>query len=494
MPINTSLWTTLREDAPSTLSAEALMAIRAELLSYIAPLHNVEQFQQEFMTYPSVELTIPQPVHLAVTRTPQQITYAYDYPIDWTTLLIKKEYQTMKPVPEELLSTMTEHQRNIRYTRAKYNIATVRINMHRALNNNVAQYRIYEYQNGNKENINYAKNVYTKLGIKFTAYRTTEIKYVNLYRAGQFAAAEAILPLLCKLYDEVFNFINDTNMPTTTKSEWIGDRLRCNTRLPMHKLRVGNTSSSHNENILPITVDAHPFHAVHAKGYTEEHIGLVAYYRTKSAALWGRITTTSIEKYLTEFFSNLISAADIKEIGNNFRATGVYNLNFVENTDPGDAWIEVYDKGPSSCMKGHSAVSIYAYPGNGLRLAYLTDGNNTIVARAIVRDGSEEMHGYIRIYPEPQNYPKGKILKKLLAATGYTNCTCLEGVLVRAEEVEEDVYVMPYLDNGTSPYNIAAVLCGLNLMLTSTGNICCKRTYGVASHDDALVEAYNEDN
>lgn len=137
-------------------------------------------------------------------------------------------------------------------------------------------------------------------------------------------------------------------------------------------------------------------------------------------------------------------------------------LKFVENTDP-DGWERVYEaaSGFSSCMqynhperrflheKAHGKdhpVRSYAYPGNGLRLAYIANGDIAdadfkVFARAIVRDDIDQK-GYIRIFGD------GRI-KHALKRAGYGEEVELDGVRIARRKASWDsrLLLVPYLDS-----------------------------------------------
>jgi len=115
----------------------------------------------------------------------------------------------------------------------------------------------------------------------------------------------------------------------------------------------------------------------------------VAYYPTVTHLLAGREVRVKPGRYLTKHFSDQFSEVEIREMANEHLAEVLPKpLNFVENDDP-DGWEWVYEhgRGFTSCMTynrsgryldadlhgKHHPVRAYAYPGNGLRLAWLGD-------------------------------------------------------------------------------------------------------------------------
>lgn len=169
-------------------------------------------------------------------------------------------------------------------------------------------------------------------------------------------------------------------------------------------------------------------------------------------------------RFLQKYFSDVLTAKEIRKWSERFaaQASALTTLRFVENTDP-DGWEWVYENahGFTSCMqydrdtrylddecygKDHP-VRAYAYPGNGLRLAYLGDAVGTdggrVYARAIVRNNADGTpQGFVRIYGDDR-------ILAYLRETGYGGCTDLSGVRLakRTMETEDRVkFICPYLD------------------------------------------------
>lgn len=187
------------------------------------------------------------------------------------------------------------------------------------------------------------------------------------------------------------------------------------------------------------------YHDVHQ---SEEDPTQIAYNRSVDNIRRNIQTRTRPGKYLTQFFSHVLSPAEIKQWAEKqvAAATCVAELKFVENDNPDD-WVNVYANGPHSCMRGMDAVRIYALPGNGLRLAYLESGEH-IVARSIVVDATndDEVKGWVRIYSEEQRWET--TMRQMLIAAGYEDQTNLNGVKVQLIESRHGGFVCPYIDRG----------------------------------------------
>lgn len=187
------------------------------------------------------------------------------------------------------------------------------------------------------------------------------------------------------------------------------------------------------------------YHDVHQ---SEEDPTQIAYNRTIDGIRRNIQTRTRPGKYLSQFFSDVLSAQEIKYWAERqvAAATCVSELKFIENDNP-DGWVDVYANGPQSCMRGMDAVRVYAHEGNGLRLAYL-ESNKEIVARCIVVDATndDEVKGWIRIYAREQRWDTS--MKSMLAAAGYEEQTNLNGVKVQLIEARSGGFVCPYIDRG----------------------------------------------
>jgi hypothetical protein len=169
--------------------------------------------------------------------------------------------------------------------------------------------------------------------------------------------------------------------------------------------------------------------------------------------LWTRIKPG---RFLAKFHPEL-SEDEIRKWAEKHEAEHApVELKFVENTDP-DGWERVYESasGFSSCMqyahpdsryldyRAHGEdhpVRSYAYPGNGLRLAYIGEGDK-VYARTIVRD-DEGHKGYIRIFGDSR-------IHLALEKAGYGNEVDLQGVRIarRTASWDSDSLLVPYLDS-----------------------------------------------
>ena len=124
-----------------------------------------------------------------------------------------------------------------------------------------------------------------------------------------------------------------------------------------------------------------------------------------------------------------------------------WRLDFIGSNDR-EGWLNIYqdDRHVNSCMSDCDSVKLYAHDRSVLRLAYLVNQDNEVLARCIVR---EDLKEFIRVYPAPENSTSGKWLLTLLKDQGYS-WGCLEGVLIKTYNHDEGGYLAPYIDRGNS--------------------------------------------
>lgn len=111
----------------------------------------------------------------------------------------------------------------------------------------------------------------------------------------------------------------------------------------------------------------------------------------------------------------------------------------LELTTSGEEALEVYEHGPSSCMKGMECVK--AYHSDSVAVAFVRIGER-IVARSVVCKDPDIGLQYIYIYGNSD------LLKPLLVKAGYTSGD-LEGCTLGRFEDEYGKVFLPYLDCGT---------------------------------------------
>lgn len=247
------------------------------------------------------------------------------------------------------------------------------------------------------------------------------------------------------------------------------------------------------------------FHEVHQ---SEDDPTQIAYNRTMDGVRRNIQTRTKPGKYLNQFFSDVLSESDIKYWAERqlAAATCVATLKFIENDDP-DGWVDVYRNGPRSCMAGEDMVKVYAYEGNGLRLAYLETAGEQIVARAIVVDegyNDSEEKGYVRIYSTEQRWHTA--MRQELDKLGYGDQTHLDGIKIAkiGHPNYSGRYVMPYIDQGSCGSQQVSIMSDHILIgggdydaATTNGFVpagetcsCCEGSFD----DDDLTETHDGSN
>lgn len=213
--------------------------------------------------------------------------------------------------------------------------------------------------------------------------------------------------------------------------------------------------------------------------------GKVAYYANVKALMENRLTRTSPEMFLARQLTvapDEIRAAWMIEVLNNTLPT----LYFVENTDP-DGWIDIYEKGPHSCMQGSTRVAQYAHPKNNLALAYVMDTEGNITHRTIV---NKKKKTYVRAYGSDPGFfiaalnkagfrQDGGTLEDEIISVDYASCS----------ECDRDLMIGPYFDghtgNGiTMINNREATIGGHTTMHYAEGGICDSCEYGDSDDDD----------
>lgn len=209
----------------------------------------------------------------------------------------------------------------------------------------------------------------------------------------------------------------------------------------------------------------------------------ISYYRSAAKLLEGKQLRTTPGKYLAEFYPELSPAA-VKHHTQAFREYSADDLVFIENTDP-DGWENVYDYpnmsgsgSGESCMTGESCVNVYAYKGNGLRLATLWQGESfksTLIGRCIVRHDTDPPR-YIRTYTNSNEKFSPEQFDDLMQSAGYVPGN-LNGVRVRREYGDcENAFVMPYIDRGQGGQQCCRD--DGDYMTLGEGNIYCCNTNG----------------
>lgn len=220
----------------------------------------------------------------------------------------------------------------------------------------------------------------------------------------------------------------------------------------------------------------------------------IAYYPTVADLLRDRCIRTTMGKFLTKFVgpnseNPLLTELQIKTIAERYanRQTDVGEVFFVEDDDP-SGWEDVYREGPGSCMHGEDCVRIYARKGNGLRLAYIVDADETPIGRCIVREDTDPPQ-YVRVYPNPDDGDKAMAIhtqfKAKLETMGYEHGN-LDGVKLAYEECDNGI-VAPYIDTGNRGSQSADIgydSQGQYLRITECGDLRLTETCGYVENEN----------
>ena len=226
---------------------------------------------------------------------------------------------------------------------------------------------------------------------------------------------------------------------------------------------------------------------LHQLHVSEEIPSQVAYYPTLRAWRDNKAVRTSLGKYLTKYKDMFcLTESEIKSMAEKYQseinARAGWELKYIEHDDP-NGWMRVYNsEDVRSCMRGMNAVRVYAHEKSELRLAYLMAGDGKIIARCIVRDGTDNDKGWLRVYPDPNGNSEGRFLLDAIKADGYVKQTNLNGALLQAIE-EAGTYVCPYIDCGDDgSQNVDVVRRdGVSyLQVTEGGDLDASETNGYA--------------
>lgn len=196
----------------------------------------------------------------------------------------------------------------------------------------------------------------------------------------------------------------------------------------------------------------------------------VAFTESPAKGAADRQTVMKPGKYLTKYFSHVLSADRITQIATEFSA--MYATATLHIATDADDIERVYTNGPHSCM-AHSAESFAGpchparvYAGPDLAVAYINNADSSrIVARAVCWP---ERKVYSTIYGDAIR------LEAALEAAGYA-CGDLDGARVQKLCAGSRGYVMPSVDGIHH-----ACVDGAHIVLGMRGNLECQNTNGVS--------------
>ena len=228
--------------------------------------------------------------------------------------------------------------------------------------------------------------------------------------------------------------------------------------------------------------------ALHFVHKSTEDPKMIAYAPTTRHLEEGRWVKTKPGKYLTKFYSDVLTEKEIKAMAE--RQSGdnsSLKLTVFRNGDNkhtnSTTWIRLYSdiQVDYSCMQGCDCVSVYGYPNNGLGLAYYTHSSGSLMCRAIVRFDRNPEGEFTRCYPMTgdDGWPavSEEEFAQALIASGMTKSPDgLEGIkIIKEEESSYDsTYVMPYIDRPAQYVNDR----GTYFLITRCGDIEAASTSG----------------
>ena len=194
---------------------------------------------------------------------------------------------------------------------------------------------------------------------------------------------------------------------------------------------------------IPISPDVYFLTAAHQSKIDELKI---ACYPTRRDAARGREVVLTPGRFFRGVYANESDAfiqAKTEEYIAAFRPVVIHYA------DDADTWADVYSGNTNirSCMSKFRAdawdhpARFYVYPENGLRLAYITDGDgpeDTAVARAIV---NIDRMAYVRVYGDAR-------IASALESAGFEEDAhkALEGVRCAARTNDNGQLIAPYID------------------------------------------------
>lgn len=180
-------------------------------------------------------------------------------------------------------------------------------------------------------------------------------------------------------------------------------------------------------------------------------------HRVKDGQIVPIYTKTAPGKYLQQFYPQL-SQEEIRKWAEKQIATANTdpviildnnNYSIGQQRELMREWVDLYRNiaVDYSCMRGHSAVSIYGLPQNNIGLAYMQNPAGCKYARSIVNTKTKE---YVRIYPSGDSGTAAIFDKKLAALGYYPNREALDGIHLVYKVEDESRIVCPYLDGDMS--------------------------------------------
>ncbi len=155
--------------------------------------------------------------------------------------------------------------------------------------------------------------------------------------------------------------------------------------------------------------------------------------------------------------------AEVALVGNNANKLKQMAKLPLKFTSTQEEVLDVYRRGPGSCMKDCDAVRVYAT--DDVAVAYLED-EGKILARSVVCKNEDIGLQYVR------TYGLADVLQAILEREGYSGGS-LEGCRLLCIE-KGDGYVMPYLDGDLNEIDVGDEF----VTVTQSGEFACDTTNG----------------
>lgn len=209
--------------------------------------------------------------------------------------------------------------------------------------------------------------------------------------------------------------------------------------------------------------------------------GKIAFTESPERGRQDRQTIMAPGRYLTRYFANVLSAAEIEESASEAALSG--GCCELHVTQDADTIEQVYENGPSSCMAGEAGQfsgpchPVRVYAGPDLAVAYIGDPAAGVSGRAIV-------------WPERKifdaQYGDCSRMRILLSNAGYTRGS-LDGARIRRIPAYDDgSFVVPWIDGVSNCYEDGGYL------ILGEGDISCDSTDGVAGDPGPRCDSCEE--
>jgi hypothetical protein len=203
---------------------------------------------------------------------------------------------------------------------------------------------------------------------------------------------------------------------------------------------------------------------------------MVSYTPSIAYGMADRQVRLKLGRYLTKFYSNYLTAAEIKAIVD--RAAGA--LLEIKWGATRDEFRRVYAEGPGSCMAGTDFSGPHpaeAYASGDFKIAHVCV-NDTITARCVVHEPSMV---FVRLYGDDADR-----LHRALETAGYTKTDCWPSGARLLCLRHHNGFVLPYIDGEYRGVKLKETKNGEEFHLTHGGTYTfyCNETSGFYSEEE----------